>query len=69
MKTKVFTDGFEGHRRRSLKRNAKRAKGEPLRPEKVITFADPLDMMECLTTPRVEIHKPGRSSRVERLNR
>ncbi len=55
MKTKVFHDGFDGHVRRSLERAAKRDSGQPLEAEKIITFADPLDMMECLTAQRVRI--------------
>ena len=51
----MFHDGFEGHVRRSLARVAKRENGERLEAEKIITFADPLDMMECLTAQRVRI--------------
>jgi len=49
MKTKVFADGFEGHVERSLERAQRRENGERLEPERIITFADPLDMLECLT--------------------
>jgi predicted transcriptional regulator len=55
MKTKVFQDGFEGHVRRSLERAAKREHGERIETEKIITFADPLDMAECLTAQRVRL--------------
>ena len=55
MKTKVFHDGFEGHVRRSLERARKLKKGERLEAEKVITFADPVDMIECLTVQRVRL--------------
>jgi predicted transcriptional regulator len=55
MKTKVFHDGFEGHVRRSLERSAKRERGEVLEAEKVLTFADPVDMVECLTAERIRI--------------
>jgi predicted transcriptional regulator len=55
MKTKVFHDGFEGHVKRSLERASKRDKGERLEAEKIITFADPVDMIECLTAQRVRI--------------
>jgi predicted transcriptional regulator len=55
MKNKVFEDGFEGHRRRSLDRIAKLEKGERLGPEKVITFADPMDMLACLSAQRVRL--------------
>jgi predicted transcriptional regulator len=55
MKTKIFTDGFEGHAQRSLARAAQRDQGTPFRAEKVITFADPLDMAECLTVQRLRL--------------
>ena len=45
MKTKVFQDGLEGHVRRSLDRSARREAGERLEPERIITFADPLDLI------------------------
>ena len=64
MKTKVFHDGFEGHVRRSLDRAAKRERGERLEAEKVITFADPLDMMECLTVQRVRLCQVVRKKRL-----
>jgi predicted transcriptional regulator len=55
MKTKIFTDGFEGHARRSLHRASQREQGIPLPAEKIITFADPLDMAECLTVQRLRL--------------
>ena len=64
MKTKVFQDGFEGHVQRSLERAAKREHGEPLEAEKIITFADPLDMIECLTAQRVRICQVIRKKRL-----
>ena len=64
MKTKVFTDGFEGHIRRSLARAKKLEKGEHLESEKIITFADPLDMIECLTAQRVRIFQVVRKKRL-----
>lgn len=64
MKTKVFSDGFEGHVRRSLDRASKRKKGERLEAEKIITFADPLDMMSCLTVQRVRICQVVRTKRL-----
>jgi len=60
MKVKVFTDGFEGHVRRSLERIAKMERGERLEPEKVITFADPLEMLECLTAQRIRLCQVAR---------
>ena len=53
MKTKVFFDGFEGHVRRSLERAEKMSKGEPVEAQRIITFEDPLQMIECLTVQRM----------------
>jgi predicted transcriptional regulator len=64
MKTKVFADGFEGHVQRSLERAARSAKGEHLEAEKIITFADPLDMMECLTAQRMRLWQVVRRKRL-----
>ncbi|MGI4831268.1 MAG: hypothetical protein ACRYFU_24265 [Janthinobacterium lividum] len=64
MKAKVFHDGFDGHVRRSLERASKRDNGERLETEKVITFADPLDMMECLTAQRVRIFQVIRTKQL-----
>ena len=64
MKTKVFTDGFEGHVRRSLARVARMDKGERLEAERVITFADPLDMLECLTAQRIRLCQVARKKRL-----
>lgn len=64
MKTQVFTDGFEGHVKRSLERVRKRENGERLESEKVITFADPLDMVECLTAQRIRLFQAARKKRM-----
>ncbi|HEV2644839.1 MAG TPA: hypothetical protein VGU46_00590 [Acidobacteriaceae bacterium] len=64
MKAKVFHDGFEGHVRRSTDRARRREKGERLAAEKVITFADPVDMMACLTAQRVRIFQIIRKKRL-----
>jgi predicted transcriptional regulator len=64
MKTKVFHDGFEGHVRRSLERATKRQRGERLETEKIITFADPLDMIECLTVQCVRLCQVIRKKRL-----
>lgn len=55
MKTKIFDDGLEGHLRRSLDRATLREAGERIEPERVITFADPLDLLECMTAQRVRL--------------
>jgi predicted transcriptional regulator len=64
MKVKVFTDGFEGHVRRSLERARKMEQGERLEPEKIITFANPLHMLECLTANRVRLCQVARKKRL-----
>jgi predicted transcriptional regulator len=64
MKTKVFADGFEGHVRRSLERARRREDGERLEPERIITFADPLDMLECLTAQRIRLCQVARKKRL-----
>lgn len=64
MKVKVFTDGFEGHIRRSLERVRKMEEGERLEAEKIITFADPLDMLECLTAQRIRLCQVARKKRL-----
>jgi hypothetical protein len=60
MKVKVFDDGFEGHVRRSLARAGARQAGERLEAETAITFADPLDMIECLSRQRIRIFQATR---------
>jgi predicted transcriptional regulator len=64
MKTRVLTDGFEGHVRRSLERARQREGGERLEAEKIITFADPLDMLECLTAQRIRLCQVARKKRL-----
>jgi predicted transcriptional regulator len=64
MKTKVFADGFEGHKRRSLERAERRERGERLEPERIITFADPLDMLECLTAQRIRLCQVARKKKL-----
>jgi predicted transcriptional regulator len=64
MKVRVFTDGFEGHVRRSLDRARRRELGERLEPEKIITFADPVMMVECLTARRMRLVETARKKRL-----
>lgn len=64
MKTQLFADGFEGHVRRSLERARRLQNGERLEPERIITFADPLDMLECLTAQRVRLCQVARKKRL-----
>lgn len=39
-------------------------KGEPLEAEKVITFADPVDMLACLSAQRVRLCQTVRQKRL-----
>ena len=64
MKTKIFADGFEGHVRRSLARLERRSKGERLPAQRIINFADPLHMMECLTAQRMRLCEVARKKRL-----
>ena len=64
MKVKVFTDGFEGHVRRSLDRARRMERGERLEPEKIITFGDPAMMVECLSAQRIRLVEIARKKRM-----
>ena len=64
MKTMIFADGFEGHVKRSLDRAARRERGERLESERIITFADPLHMMQCLTAERIRLCQVARKKRL-----
>lgn len=64
MKTKVFSDGLEGHVRRSLARLEKMDRGERLESERIITFADPLHLLECLTVERIRLCQVARKKRL-----
>jgi predicted transcriptional regulator len=50
--------------KRSLDRATRRESGERLEPERVITFADPLDMLECLAAQRVLLCQVARKKRL-----
>jgi predicted transcriptional regulator len=64
MKAKIFCDGLEGHMRRSLERNRRRENGEKLEAERIFTFADPRDMIECLTAQRIRLCQVVRKKRM-----
>jgi predicted transcriptional regulator len=64
MKTKIFSDGFEGHVQRSLDRTKRRETGERLESQRIITFADPLHMLECLTAERIRLCQVARKKRL-----
>jgi predicted transcriptional regulator len=55
MKIRVFDDGFEGHVQRSLARAKARGVEQRLPRETAITFADPMDLLECLSKERIRI--------------
>jgi predicted transcriptional regulator len=50
--------------RRSLDRARGRQNGEKLKAERIFTFADPLDMMECLTAQRIRLCQAVRKKRM-----
>jgi hypothetical protein len=54
MTVKLFDDGFEGRSGAPWRVKARPA-GERLEPETAITFADPLDIVECLSKERIRI--------------
>ena len=64
MKVKVFTDGFEGHVRRSRERSRRREMGERLESEKVLTFEDPVMMVECFTAHRMRLVETARKKKL-----
>ena len=64
MKVKVFTDGFDGHVRRSLDRARRREMGERLESEKVITFGDPMMMFELMTAQRMRLFQTARKKKL-----
>ncbi len=64
MRVKVFTDGVRGHVQRSLDRAHRRELGERLKPEKILTFADPAMMVECLTAQRMRLVETARKKKL-----
>ena len=55
MTVNIFADGFEGHVQRSLDRARRMSRGERLKPEKIVNFANALHLFECLSTERVRL--------------
>jgi predicted transcriptional regulator len=49
------TDGFEGYARRALARAQKLDRGLRIKPEIILTFEDPLSMLEILTPERLRL--------------
>jgi predicted transcriptional regulator len=64
MKTRVFFDGLDGQVRRSLEPAKRMDKGEELEAERIITFEDPLQMIECLTVQRIRLCQAVRRKRL-----
>jgi predicted transcriptional regulator len=64
MKMQIRADGFEGHVKRSLERAAKMDRGETLEPERIFTFADADQMLECLTAQRIRLCQVVRKNRL-----
>ncbi len=60
MAVKVFHDGFEGFVERSNARAARRVRGERVDEERIITFADAADLMECLSPARVRLFQAAK---------
>ncbi len=57
MRLTIHTDGLEGFRRRSLELARKMDRGEKLRPEKSITFENPIEMAKVLTPERIRLYQ------------
>ena len=64
MKMRVFQDGLEGHVQRSLERAERRGAGERLPAERILTFADPMDLLEHLTAQRVRLCQVAREKQL-----
>ena len=60
MKARIFTDGFEGHRKRSKVVVEKLMRSEKIEAETTITFADPLDLVGFLTVERIRLCEVAR---------
>ena len=54
-KIEIRKDAFDHHVRRSLERAKKRANGEKLESERILTFEDPMMMFEVLSVQRVRL--------------
>jgi predicted transcriptional regulator len=64
MKTTIMFDGMEGQARRSLDRAMRRERGERLEPERILSFEDPMLMIESLTVQRVRLLQAVRRKRL-----
>lgn len=59
MKLKIFTDGFEGARKRAQTMD----RGERIVPSRAITFDSPISMLEVLTAERMRVVEVARQQR------
>jgi predicted transcriptional regulator len=64
LKTKLFSDGFDGHVRRSLERAKRMENGERLEAQRIITFENPLHLLECITAQRIRLCQVARKKRL-----
>ena len=75
MKIALYADGLEGFEKRSRELMKKLDRGERIKPQASITFADPMDMLEVLTSERLRVYQMARqepasiSTLAARLNR
>jgi predicted transcriptional regulator len=57
MRLTIHSDGLEGFRRRSRELARKMDRGEKIRPEKSITFENPIEMAKVLTPERIRLYQ------------
>ena len=60
MKTRFVQESFESMTERSVARARKLDAGEPIEPENIISFEDPLDLLELLSVERIRLLKAAR---------
>ena len=62
MKTRFIQESFEAATERLIDRARKLDAGEPIEPENIISFEDPLDLLELLSVERIRLLKAARGS-------
>lgn len=60
MKTRFVQESFGSMTERSMARARKLDAGEPIEPENIISFEDPLDLLELLSVERIRLLKAAR---------
>ena len=60
MKTRFIQESFEAMTQRSIERARKLDAGEPIEPYNIISFEDPLDLLELLSVERIRLLKAAR---------